>query len=212
VIAGEFGNQRVVWDILLIGFVLMPATLALIWLALPLQNGRGLLLVALAFVAIAFACDAGGAEIAANFAKLGAMTFFAWWFLGFFETAAWVALVASIIPWVDIYSVFRGPTKTIVEEEPGLFEALSIFFPTMGGNAARLGLPDVLFFALFLAATVRFGLRTRLTWIGMTLSFGVTMALAHTLDVDGLPALPLLSLGFLAPNADLLWKTVRKHV
>jgi hypothetical protein len=35
------------------------------------------------------------------------------------------------------------------------------------------------------------------------------MALAIWLDVDGLPALPLLSVGFLLPNADLLWRAVR---
>jgi len=40
----------------------------------------------------------------------------------------------------------------------------------------------------------------------MTLSFGATMALAVYFDVTGLPALPLLSLGFLLPNADLLWE------
>jgi hypothetical protein len=35
------------------------------------------------------------------------------------------------------------------------------------------------------------------------------MALATELDVYGLPALPLLALGFLAPNADLLWHQLR---
>jgi hypothetical protein len=37
------------------------------------------------------------------------------------------------------------------------------------------------------------------------------MALATLFDVGGLPALPLLALGFLLPNADLLWRAVRKH-
>jgi hypothetical protein len=36
------------------------------------------------------------------------------------------------------------------------------------------------------------------------------MALATYFDVGGLPALPLLSLGFLLPNADLLWRAVRR--
>jgi hypothetical protein len=43
----------------------------------------------------------------------------------------------------------------------------------------------------------------------MTLSFGATMALAVAFDINGLPALPLLALGFLGPNADLLWKKLR---
>jgi hypothetical protein len=43
----------------------------------------------------------------------------------------------------------------------------------------------------------------------MTLSFGATLALTVWFDIGGLPALPLLSLGFLAPNADLLWRKLR---
>jgi hypothetical protein len=43
----------------------------------------------------------------------------------------------------------------------------------------------------------------------MTLSFGGTMALAVAFDINGLPALPLLALGFLAPNVDLIWKRLR---
>jgi hypothetical protein len=35
------------------------------------------------------------------------------------------------------------------------------------------------------------------------------MALATGFDVGGLPALPLLSVGFLLPNADLLRRTIR---
>jgi hypothetical protein len=65
-----------------------------------------------------------------------------------------------------------------------------------------------MFFALFLAASVRYGLRRDLTWLLMTLSFGATLALAVWLDLSGLPALPLLSLGFLGANGDLVWKQV----
>ena len=76
-------------------------------------------------------------------------------------------------------------------------------------TASHLGLPDILFFALFLGAAVRFGLRPGWTWVGMTLSFGVTVACAVWWNLDGLPALPALSLGFLVPNADLLWRALR---
>ena len=41
----------------------------------------------------------------------------------------------------------------------------------------------------------------------MTLSFGATLALAVWRDSSGLPALPLLSLGFLLANADLIWRS-----
>jgi hypothetical protein len=135
-----------------------------------------------------------------------------WWFLAFFESVSWVLLVALLIIPVDTYSVFQGPTKVIVEEQPQIFDALSIAFPIPGEhNSAQLGLPDVLFFALFLGATVRFGLRPGLTWVLMALSFGATLALAVAFEINGLPALPLLSAAFILANADLLWRQIRSR-
>src|SRR5207244_8787075 len=52
-----------------------------------------------------------------NLSKLFAVTLIGFWFLEYFETAGWVVLVAFIIPWVDAYSVWRGPTKVIRSEE-----------------------------------------------------------------------------------------------
>jgi len=49
-----------------------------------------------------------------------------------------------------------------------------------------------------------------LTWLLMSLSFGATLALAVWLDLGGLPALPLLALGFLLANCDLIWKRLRR--
>jgi len=40
----------------------------------------------------------------------------------------------------------------------------------------------------------------------MTGMYAVTVILATAIHVGGLPALPFLSFGFLAPNADLLWQ------
>jgi hypothetical protein len=76
-------------------------------------------------------------------------------------------------------------------------------------SAAQLGLPDLFFFSLFLGAALRWDLRVPATWLALTLSFGTTLALATWWDVTGLPALPLLSLGFVLPNADLLWRRRR---
>jgi hypothetical protein len=44
------------------------------------------------------------------------------------------------------------------------------------------------------------------TWIALTASIGLTMALAVWWDVAGLPALPGLAFAFLIPNGDLLWR------
>ncbi len=208
----ELRNVSLWWDVAWISFALLPATCGLVWLVLPLWNARGLLPVAGAFAAAAVACDVGGLDVLANFAKLGAVTFGGFWFLGFFESVSWVVLVAVIIPWVDGYSVWRGPTRHIVHEQRDLFTALSFAFPVPGEHgSANLGLPDLLFFAVFLAATARFGLRPGATWVLMVASFGATTALAVWLDVGGLPALPLLSAAFLLANADLLWVRWRSH-
>jgi len=74
----------------------------------------------------------------------------------------------------------------------------------VGETGLQLGLPDVLFFSLFLAACARFSLRTHLTWLLMAFSFGGTIALAILIDRDGFAALPLLSAAFLLANTDLI--------
>jgi hypothetical protein len=193
-------------------FIVIPAVFGFVWLALPAWALplRQLLVATAAFAAAAVVLQATGASPVANFAKLGAMTFGAWCFLRFFEELSWVVLVAFIVPFVDSYSVWRGPTNTIVTKHVEVFDALSFTFPVPGiDNGAKLGLPDLLFFALYLAAADRWRLRVGWTWLCLVASIGGTISLATALDVDGLPALPLLSLGFLLPNADLLWRAVR---
>lgn len=210
VVARSLPDMTLWWEVLFLGVLLIPAIFALVWLVLPLWRARGLLAVGAAFAALAVVCEVAGLDILADFSKLAALTFLSFWFLSLFETANWVSLVALIIPLVDIFSVFRGPTGHVIEERPGIFEAIAFSFPVPGEvEPARLGPPDFLFFGLFLAAADRFDLRVTWTWVAMAASFGLTLALAVWLDLSGLPALPLLSLGFLVPNADLLWKAAR---
>jgi hypothetical protein len=205
-------NLPVWWDVAFFSFVLIPAVLGLVWLALPLYAARGLPLLVGGFAAAAAIFGIASLDTASNFAKLFAIVALAWWFLAFFENVGWVVLVACIIPWVDAYSVWRGPTGHIVKHQPGLFEQLSIAFTPLGEHgAARLGLPDILFFALFLAAAARFRLRVGWTWVALTASFGATIAIAVQFQANGLPALPGISLGFLLPNLDLLWRRRRPN-
>lgn len=199
------------WDIAFMGVVLIPACFGLVWLVLPLRNWRGLLPSAIAFGWWAAAFHFAGWNTPENFCKIFALTAIGFWFLGWFESLSWVVLVAAIIPVVDAFSVFspRGPTNVIVTEHREVFTTLSFAFPIPGEPySANLGLPDLLFFALFLAASARFALRPGLTWILLTLSFGATLALAAAWR-GGLPALPLLSIGFLLTNADLIWQRLR---
>jgi len=195
------------WDVGWIACVLMPAVFALVLIALPLRTWRGTLPVGLAFAVLAAVLQVAGVPVFANFARLAATALLGWWFLGLFETVLWVVLVAAIIPWVDAYSVWRGPTKQIVTRHEHVFSVLSFAFPVPGERSgANLGVPDLLFFALFLGAAARFGLRVFATWVGLLAGLGVTIALTVYFDLSGLPALPGIAVGFLLPNADLLWR------
>lgn len=198
-------------DLAFVALVVMPGFMALIWLALPAaraQNSWAALGAAVIAGATAGGLTLIGADAAANVAKFGCFALLGLWFLSLFEELWWVALVAMLVPWVDIWSVAAGPTNYVIEEQPGFFEGISVGFPIPGElSTVYLGPPDVIFFALFLATADRFRLRVAWTWIGMTAFLALTLLLVWKWDV-GLPALPAVCLGFLAPNADLLWHHV----
>jgi hypothetical protein len=200
-------------DVAFHSLVVFPAFAATIWLALPLARGpRGRLLAGAALAGlVALGLSVVDVDSAANVAKLACYALVGFWFLSLFEELWWLALVALVVPWADIWSVAAGPTRYVVEERPGIFERLAVGFPSPGDTAGvNVGPPDVLFFALLLAAADRFRLRVAWTWIGMTGILAATLALVWSWDgVSGLPALPAICLGFLLPNADLLWRDAR---
>jgi hypothetical protein len=199
-------------DVLITAVAVIPAAFALVLLALPLRHRRGVLAVGAAFAVLAVVATLADLDVIANFAKLAAATAIGFWFLTLFERLSWVVLVALIIPLVDSFSVWRGPTREIVTKQPEVFGALSFAFPVPDEGSFQLGLPDLLFFAVFLGAAARWALRLGATWVALTASFGITMALAVWVDpfgLGGLPALPLLSVAFLVANADILWRELR---
>jgi hypothetical protein len=189
----------------------LPATLGLIFLALPLWSRRWLIAAAIVFGAVAVGTWEANSHLASNFAKLAAYTCAGWAFLRLFEELGWVLIVAAIIPFVDAISVAAGPTNHIVHHHFEVYSAVAVAFLAPGGGAADLGPPDILFFALFLAATVRWGLRPGWTWLAMTGMYSLTLVVANAAAVGGLPALPFLSFGFLLANADLLWRSLRRR-
>jgi hypothetical protein len=198
------------WGVALVAVFVFPATFLVVWLLLPLAAERHLLGAALVTGALAVLLDLAGADGLFNVAKVVAFCLFGFWFVQMLEALGWVVLVAAVIPLVDVASVYRGPTKVVVEEQPGLFERIAVAFAVPGEDGvARLGPPDVIFFALFLAAAARYGLRVGATWLGMAGALSATLLLTYALDLNGLPALPAISLGFVGPNADLLWRSLR---
>lgn len=197
-------------EVAVIAVGVLPATLALIFLALPLWSYRRLVAAGLlVFLVAAVVTWEANAHLASNFMKLAAYTCAGWAFLWLFEELGWVVLIALIIPFVDAISVAAGPTHTIVHHHIGVYSAVAVAFVGPGGPAAGLGPPDILFFALFLAATVRWRLRPGWTWLAMTGMYSLTLVVAQATGVNGLPALPFLSAGFLLANGDLLWRRLR---
>jgi hypothetical protein len=210
IVAPHLGRLSLWPSILLVSIVVMPVTLFLVYLALPLWPRRWMLpaVVVLALAALVFSLLDWG--LPANFAKLFAAVFAGWAFLKLFEELSWVVVVACVIPVVDAFSVWRGPTKAITSNHFEVYTAVAIAFLVPGGGAAYLGPPDVLFFALFLAAAARWQLRVFWTWFAMTTMYALTVIIAYAVDVAGLPALPFLSFGFLVANGDLIWRSIRK--
>jgi len=202
-----------IWgDVAWIACVLIPAVFGLALIALPVSRSAPLPLfsVGVAFVVLAVALAFADLDVWANFSRLAAEVLLGWWFLQFFESLSWVVIVAAIIPFVDSFSVWRGPTKEITTNHPQVFDAVSFAFPVPGEHsAAELGPPDVLFFALFLAAAARFDLRVVWTFVGMVAGLGLTIAATTEFSTLGLPALPGIAIGFLVPNADLIYRRLR---
>jgi hypothetical protein len=196
--------------VVLVSFVIMPVTLLLVPLALPLRTKRWLWVASAALALAAFVFSELGWGLPNNFAKLFAAVFAGWAFLRLFEELSWVVLIAVVIPFVDAISVWRGPTHTITTHHFHVYLDFAIAFLVPGGSAAYFGPPDILFYALFLGAAARWGLRVWWTWIGMTFMYAMTIVIATAADVGGLPALPFLSFGFVVANGDLLWKRFRR--
>ena len=200
-------------DVVFLSVIVLPAFVLPIWLAFPLAHeGTRALLVGTALAAgLTVALEVAGSASGANVGKLATYALAGFAFLTLFEELWWIALVAVLVPWVDVWSVAAGPTEYVLDQRPGVFERISVELPGLGGaSSVNVGPPDVLFFALFLAAADRFGLRLGSTWIGMTACLGATLLLVWAWDgVSGLPALPAICIGFVLPNADLLVRNLR---
>lgn len=196
-------------SIAIVAAAVMPGTLALVYVALTAWSWRFALPAGIVCIGAAVGFDQAGLGLEANFAKLAAATLVGWAFLKLFEELSWVVIVACVIPFVDAISVWRGPTHAITTHHFHVYTSVAVAFVVPGGRAAFLGPPDILFYALFLAAALRWGLRVGWTWLAVTGMYSLTIVIAYWADLGGLPALPFLSFGFLAANADLLWRRLR---
>ena len=128
------------------------------------------------------------------------------------SSALVLALVAVVSAAVDVVSVAAGPTKAILGQGPVVVGYFTIGVTWAGYTYKEaftgLGISDVIFLALYLGAARRFGLRVGWSAVAMVVSFLATIAVA--MWWTALPALPLLSVAFLAVNGDLLWQKLRR--
>jgi hypothetical protein len=210
--AGVLPNFGLWPDVLIAAFIVLPVTFAVPWLVLPFAPSRAVAVFAVIFVVLSVLFYLASIGSMFNVSKLLALTAIGFLFVQAFEALSWVVLIAFIIPWVDALSVWRGPTSYVVSEQPSLFERISIAFRLPGENgSANIGPPDILFFALFLAAAARFELRVTWTWLSMVGLLALTLIMTTVSDINGLPALPAIALGFLLPNLDLLWRRWRER-
>ena len=115
-----------------------------------------------------------------------------------------VVLVVAVAIASDLFSVFAGPTKTLVKEDSPALDVLLLVFPTFGSALGfGLGVSDLIFLALFAAASHFLSLRYFATLL--CVCFGVFLALGTGLVLERpLPALPFIATAFLLANADLI--------
>lgn len=207
--APHLGSPGHWWNVVLVSALVLPGTMLVILCLLPYCGWRWNWVVAAVCIGLAALFTVLDWGLPANFAKLFAATFAGWAFLRLFEELSWVVLIAVLTPLVDVLSVWRGPTNAITTNHFEVYTTVAIAFLVPGGSAAYLGPPDVLFFALFCGAAVRWNLRWVWTWVACTAVYSLTIVVANLLEIGGLPALPFLSVGFFAANGDLLWRRWR---
>jgi len=112
-----------------------------------------------------------------------------------------VALVSSL---ADAASVLhpQGPSAAIVGSEQALsLLAVPFAFPGTSETPALLGVGDVVFAALYVAAARRHGLARRRTLLALTLAFAMTMVVVVGFQVP-IPALPFLGLAVLIAHPE----------
>jgi hypothetical protein len=111
----------------------------------------------------------------------------------------------------DLFSVFAGPTRVLVQEDSPLLDGLLLVFPTFGSALGfGLGVSDFIFLALFAAASRFLNLRYAATLLGVC--FAALLAVTAGLLLERpLPALPFIAITFVIVNADLIVTSLVKR-
>jgi hypothetical protein len=200
-------------DIMLSSALVLALVAVLVWGLLPLHAlGRRLPLLTAAALPLAILFVWLGWVPLANVAKVVGAAALGIWIAEELEKLSWIVIVAVVSAAVDIVSVAAGPTKAILGQGPVVVGYFTVAVTWAGYTYSEaytgLGISDVIFLALYLGSARRFGLRVGWSAAAMVVSFLATIAAA--MWWTALPALPLLSVAFLAVNGDLLWRKLRR--
>jgi hypothetical protein len=193
--AGGYETSR----LLALGAVSAALGLSSAFLASPedLENGSGVLVLLALSVAdlsriLAAACV--GISLARYITSVGVVLIIVF------------AAIAS-----DLFSVFAGPTRVLVQEDSPILDGLLLVFPTFGSALGfGLGVSDFIFLALFAAASRILNLRYVATLLGVC--FAAFLAVTAGLLLQRpLPALPFIAIAFVLVNADLIVASLAKR-
>jgi hypothetical protein len=195
---------------------LLVGTLAPPTLGLP---GRRIVVI----VVLSFACVLGlnylQVPVASDVAKLALGISAGAGLLLPIDRPWWLLPICVCVPLADAWSVFsaRGVTHAVVEHAASNPQWLA--WPTIATPIAgydylefgRIGIVDILFLTLFLAAGIRWELGVRRLLVALPLAFVATNVLAYELDGPAVPALPILCIAFLACTGRRLWRDLRSE-
>jgi hypothetical protein len=111
-----------------------------------------------------------------------------------------------VVAAIDAASLFGADSaRFVAEAAPAPGDLLTLEIPDLGSglSAARLGIADVVFFAVFAAFAQRLGMRPVATAAGMAVALIAAFALGLWLD-RAIPAVPLMAAAYFLVNADRL--------
>jgi len=188
VTAGNYATSR----LLALGAVSAALGLSSAFLASPegLENGSGVLVLL--------------ALCVANLSRILAAACLGIALARYVRTVGTVLIIVLAAIASDLFSVFAGPTRILVQEDSPVLDGLLLIFPTFGSTLGfGLGLSDFIFLALFAAAGRFLNLRYVATLLGVCLAAFLAVTAGLLLERP-LPALPFIAIAFVLVNADLI--------
>ncbi|MCW2925098.1 MAG: hypothetical protein JWM98_2502 [Thermoleophilia bacterium] len=156
-------------------------------------------------------------DVASDVAKVLFGTFAGAGLVRAIERPWWLVPICVCVPLADAWSVFssRGVTHAVVQharKDPTWIDWPTVATPIAGfdyASAGRIGIVDVMFTAIFLAAAARWDLGLRRCAALIAVGFVGTTVLVFQTTLSAVPALPLLCIAFLLGAAPGLWRDLR---